>query len=838
MGQARDEAGNIWETDTQGNAVRLVQAAQAPADATVVPPDPVRLAQQQAEAARQAAADAASRADREADNARADRALAIAEERAAREASGAMTPAQRMEQQGRVSRLNQLAKQINRVQELYDAGPGTTDGSLTDWSGLLDYAPSDANARFDAAGAALSQQGLAAFRIPGSGTVSDRDAIMFDRANLPEASTRDAAIEEQLHGLRSRVEEDLQSLGLPAPEWKGVTDEQRDDPAALASALELPDSGTTPGAPTPLVGASGDTRRIRDDRLSAQVDAMINAGADEATINTVLTQQGWEPLPLGATAAARAWMRQNPGKRYFGANAERDVPLSALERVSGSPAGAFAANFANTATAGTAGALAGDRGKGALDAMSAMNPNASFGGSLAGGILGAGTAEMALAARAPIALARYAPRVADTLYGGLSGFNAAEEGQGGMGALTGAVAGGVGGAVGDRVMRGVGAVARGVTDPAVQRLRALNIPLTVGRAVGNSGPLGGMVKRMEEAATSIPGVGSQVSARFDDGLQGVNRAAFEIGAETTGGQVQDIGSAGLQQLRARVGQQYRTALDPVRLDIANDPVALADITNAQMLARTTPQVGEQADEALAYRIGGGMDDLGGMDGRDFQEAYRGLARDGRSAANGPYATEYAGAMREGQDALASTLERQNPGAFGEFQNANTANRRAMVLADAVNAAKNQNDEMFTPAQLNTADANSATRLTGRMTSASGQRPFYELAQDAQQIMGNRLPNSGTADRALATIALGSLGGAGLGAAGGYAAGDTGAGAGMGLGTILALLAGGSRPAQQLLTGALLNRPALLRTLGGRADIQSRLGGALGAGGAPLLVGTE
>jgi len=164
----------------------------------------------------------------------------------------------------------------------------------------------------------------------------------------------------------------------------------------------------------------------------------------------------------------------------------------------------------------------------------------------------------------------------------------------------------------------------------------------------------------------------------------------------------------------------------------------------------------------------------------------------------------------------------------------------MVLADAVNAAKNRPDaiETFTPAQLNAADANSATRLTGRMNSATGNRPFHELASDAQQVMGNRLPNSGTADRAAGMLALGTLGTA-LGGGGSAAlGGDAGTGAGIGLGATLALLAGGSRGGQQLLTGALLNRPAILRALGRRTDIQSRLGGALGAGSAPVLVGLE
>lgn len=78
MPQARDEAGNIWETDAQGNPVRLVQPAQqrrAPQAVTVGRPNPAATYE-----APKAAADLANTqgtiADRSLDNQRADTALA------------------------------------------------------------------------------------------------------------------------------------------------------------------------------------------------------------------------------------------------------------------------------------------------------------------------------------------------------------------------------------------------------------------------------------------------------------------------------------------------------------------------------------------------------------------------------------------------------------------------------------------------------------------------------------------------------------------------------------------------------------------------------------------
>jgi hypothetical protein len=70
MPRGRDQAGNIWELDAQGNPVALIQAAQtpsAPGALGVVPPNPALVAKAQAEQQRQAASEArAERSDQRA----------------------------------------------------------------------------------------------------------------------------------------------------------------------------------------------------------------------------------------------------------------------------------------------------------------------------------------------------------------------------------------------------------------------------------------------------------------------------------------------------------------------------------------------------------------------------------------------------------------------------------------------------------------------------------------------------------------------------------------------------------------------------------------------------
>lgn len=546
---ARDEAGNVWEVDGQGNAVRPYQPAAAPAgNVFSLPPTP---AQQQQIAASQVSV--ASTQQQMGENAReaARKAIEFEERNKPKLPDGYMMGPNGVavrvpglpvsgddkagEQRDRASRLNQLGAQINRVQQLYGNSVGATSGL----SSIQDYLPSDANARFDAAGASLSAQGLAAFRVPGTGTVSDRDAIMFDRANLPTADTRDAAIEEQLRGLRSRVDEERKALGLPAQRWyadpgqgqrvvaaggtKTVTDETK------APAIRALQTLLRSGAP--------------DDEVRAAAAAL---NASEASVNDALT-----------------FRRKNPGYKgsyNLGALGTREEATTARERLSGSATGAFLSNAFNDAAAGVPGAVFGTDN---LQAQQAAYGDASAAGSLVGGVAGASGLELGLARGAARlgsnALARFvaSPRTADAVYGGIQGATTTGTP---TGAVTGAGAGVAGGMFGRGAARTAGRALRGVTDDGVQYLNSAGVPLTVGQT------LGGVVKGVEDRLSGVPVIGDVVRSRRLEGLREFNRTAFDQGLSTinatTGGA---IAEEGIDLARAARSQAYRSALDPVSL---------------------------------------------------------------------------------------------------------------------------------------------------------------------------------------------------------------------------------------------------------------------------------
>jgi hypothetical protein len=95
--------------------------------------------------------------------------------------------------------------------------------------------------------------------------------------------------------------------------------------------------------------------------------------------------------------------------------------------------------------------------------------------------------------------------------------------------------------------------------------------------------------------------------------------------------------------------------------------------------------------------------------------------------------------------------------------ADAAYRKSGIVRDAVGRGKNTGG-VFTPAQLGMSAEANAKKFGGK--NATTQRPFYELQRAAQDVLPSSIPNSGTADRVMASALLPALPGlAGAGAAG-------------------------------------------------------------------------
>lgn len=160
----------------------------------------------------------------------------------------------------RVGKLQTLLQQIDRVEQLH--AENLKGGAPAFIAGRIPFRP--ANEQFNSAAAAMAEQGLSAFRVPGVGAQSDAELRQFVEANRPLATDTDAAVAEKLRGLRMRAQAELEALGGTAGAQTPVT---------------------TAGATT-MEGGGQDTQAL------SALDAALRGGASEQDILALAQRLG------------------------------------------------------------------------------------------------------------------------------------------------------------------------------------------------------------------------------------------------------------------------------------------------------------------------------------------------------------------------------------------------------------------------------------------------------------------------------------------------------------------------------------------------------------------
>ncbi|WP_420140137.1 hypothetical protein [Sphingomonas sp.] len=529
--------------------------------------------------------------------------------------------------------------------------------------------------------------------------------------------------------------------------------------AENSNAVKPGDGGSGPTGGGSMTQA-GDTRTEANPVLSGvneRIRQMIEHSRSAEAITNYMNQvqPGLGDQRAADVAAAVQYRSQHPDvpmNMYNISVENREVPLTTTQALvnaaAGSAPGAYAMNAADTLTMGTLDNMTANpaMARAGLDYARQNSPVASTLGTVSGGVL-AGMGGEALGTAA--GLGRAAAPVADALYGAGYGAGSSDEGNRWTGAALGAGAGLGGGMFGRGVAGALGGAARGVRNADVQYLRGQGVDnMTLGQIVGQSGGLGRYIKGREDRLTGFSGIGDAIQGQRANALESYNAAAFNQGGAPIGALPGAIGNDGIANLNAAKSQAFRSALDPVSLDL-NDPAFVAQMRGINQRAARIPNdegAGQRAVNALANRIGEPAGDTGILNGRQFQEAYRGLARTANETKNGAYGYEIGQTMRDGQMALADALNNQSPGAFPDFLAANRTHRNASILADAVNAARNNNN-VFTPAQLGNAAVANTKRFSGAMAAAEGDAPFDRLAKAGQNVLSSKVPDSGTAGRA-------------------------------------------------------------------------------------------
>jgi hypothetical protein len=346
---------------------------------------------------------------------------------------------------------------------------------------------------------------------------------------------------------------------------------------------------------------------------------------------------------------------------------------------------------------------------------------------------------------------------------------------------------GLGAAFGAAVPAVMGGLARVISprasvNPDVQMLRNEGVTPTIGQA------LGGRFNTAEEKLTSVPILGDAISNARGRSLEQFNNAAINRATAPVGQRVEGTGQEAVREAGdaiSRVYDQGKNLLGGFRLD----QQANTELSSLRQMAQTGLQGRERATVESYFK-----DYLQrpALTAEAFKELDSKLAKDvGRySGSSDAYQQKVGDALGEVRRIISDNAKRANPQAADILKKADAAWANLVRVEGAAKAGVN-NGGLFTPAQLNGAVRQADKSVRDRAT-ARGTALMQDLSGAGQRVLGNRVPNSFTTDRAL-------LAGGGLGA---YLVDPS---------IPIGLLGGAamySKPMHGLLSGAVTARPQL------------------------------
>jgi hypothetical protein len=577
------------------------------------------------------------------------------------------------------------------------------------------------------------------------------------------------------------------------------------------------------------IGGSG--QETVDVETSRQIDAMLRAGRSNDEIIGFAVRKGFtkQPPKPEDLDAWRAYLQSDPGFKGSSTRAidRKPVEENPVTGFLGIPAdsnrGAYFTSAANALTAGTLDEMAGGNAQQSKGLLRDKYAGASLGGDVTGGALsmvGLGGALRGVGGRAAQLATRGGGVGGDMLYG--AGFGAGENNDSrAMGALMGAGAAGAGNLAGRGVVNAVGRPLRGIADANVRYLSERGIQLTPGQMLGQGGVLGKGYRAFEDAVGSVPFLGSAIKERKLEGLRDLSREYFKDGLKPINEQVQGvIGQDAIAEGQDLVSNAFGSSLGPV--NVRPDMPFVQDAGSAIRAGRRVPEFGQDVDYLVRENLGPAFGANRTLNGEGFQSSLQDIAAtaaDFRKAGNvrGRNANN---AMQDLRKAYFGLANRQAPGATEGLQNANAAHRNISILGDAINSANNP-EGLITARQVSRAASQNTAKFGGKAARNRGDVPFRELSDAASAVMPDVVPNSGTADRAWASMILpGVLGGSAIGADQLGASDRT---VGM-MGGLAALSTKrGTQVAQKLLT----SRDPAVRAVGEQILRGRRLGGMFG-----------
>lgn len=347
-------------------------------------------------------------------------------------------------------------------------------------------------------------------------------------------------------------------------------------------------------------------------------------------------------------------------------------------------------------------------------------------------------------------------------------------------------------------------------NPDVELLKKEGVRMTPGQIAG------GVAKKTEDIATSIPIAGDFIAARHSESIGDLNRAVANRALEPIGLKLPDNVPAGRDSVafvKKAMGDAYTNVLSGMRatpdMPFATDMQGV--LANA---AKTLPEdklatfqriVDSQVWGKAAQHNSGTAGRFGKivLDGDTIKGIESELTKEIRGYSGGGWDEQkLSGFLVDVKRAFRDLLTRQNPAQAKALATVDRAYANYVILREA--GSKLGNDSgVFTPSQLLNA-VRSADSSAGRGSFATGTARMQDLADAAKNVLPQKFPDSGTARRVMQGGVLSALGPAAY-----FSGNAVPAAAGIGLGS-----AAYSRSGQELARALMMGqRPASVAAIG-------------------------
>ncbi|PZQ77932.1 MAG: hypothetical protein DI563_01885 [Variovorax paradoxus] len=291
------------------------------------------------------------------------------------------------------------------------------------------------------------------------------------------------------------------------------------------------------------------------------------------------------------------------------------------------------------------------------------------------------------------------------------------------------------------------AVARGVispaasTNPQLALLRSEGVRPTIGQT------LGGAWNRAEEKLSSLPLVGDSIAGARSRAQEDFNRAALNRALSPIGQSADEVGQGGVAAAQGAVKNAY-SAAEAAMGNFRLDRQGASELRNVQSMAQSLADKERGQFNTIWNTIAGDISPNGTIAQGAFKKIDSKLGADAArfSGSTDAYQQQLGDAVSQLQKSIRDNALRANPRAADLTSKADAAYANLVRVEGASKAALG-NGGVFTPGQLNTAVRQADRSVRDRAT-AGGKALMQDLSSAGQSVLGNRVPNSGTVDRAL------------------------------------------------------------------------------------------